>query len=182
MLNEFSAGAVATQVIEHLERRRPAIVGDEALVRDEVARALEPVRREYAESGLPARYLKALEDEVLAALPARWRAVAEPFTALERRGFDGWRGGDVVARLTYVAGGLVAGGLLFRLPFLPMRLKWIPFALAIGAWWLPDLQTRWHRRRYARQLGDVVATLRTAQKALDREVTVQDLFPPPSNP
>jgi hypothetical protein len=179
VLEEFSAGAVTTQVVQHLERHRPAVVGDEALVRAEVEQALAPIRREYAESGLPARYFEALEAEVRGALPARWRAVAEPFTRLEQNGFDGWRGGDVVARLTYVAVGLIAGVVLLRLP-LPMRFKWLPFALAVGAWWLPDLQRRWHRRRYARRLGEIVAAMQTAQKALDREVTVQDLFPPAS--
>jgi hypothetical protein len=182
VLKEFSAGAVTTEVIEHLERRRPAIVADEAMVRAEVERALEPVRREYADSGLPPRYLEALEGEVRAALPTRWRAVAEPFTRLEQSGFGTWRGGDVVARVTYVFVGLLVGGLILKAPFIPIWEKWFPFALAVGAWWLPDLQTRWHRRRYAHRLGEIVAQMHTAQKALDREVTVQNLFPPPSKP
>ena len=179
MLTEYTAQAVATEVLEHLERRRPALVASgegEALVRKEIETVMEPIRRSYADLEMPGSYLEALEEEVKAVMPARWTAVAGPFTRLEQAQFRLWRGGDVVARLTYVAAGLLLGGLTVAAPFIPIWGDWFPFAMAIGAWWLPDLQVRWLKRRYARALGDIVLELARAQPALDRHITVGDLL------
>ena len=182
MLPEFSARAVALQVIEHLERRRPAIAGYPAAIADEVKHALEPVHKAYADAELPRGYIAALETELVETLPARWRAVAEPFTRLEAASFRLWRGGDVVARIAYVFTGLVVGGLIVEAPFIPIWEKWFPFVLAVLAWWLPDAQVRWHKRRYARELGAIVAALDRAQPALDQHVTLAELLPPTSEP
>ncbi len=166
------------QVIEHLERRRPAIASDPDAIVAEVKHALAPVRKAYADYELPGSYLDALEAEMVESLPARWRGLAEPFTRLEAQGFHLWRGGDIPARLTYVLLGLVVGGLIVWAPFIPIWEKWFPFALAVLAWWLPDVQVRWHKRRYARELGALVSTLERAQPALDQHVTVTELLPP----
>jgi len=178
VLPEFSARSVTLQVIEHLERRRPAISGHPAAVSAEVKAALVPVRRAYVDSDLPRSYIDALETELNETLPARWDAVADPYTKLENAHFRLWRGGDVVARLAYVATGLVLGGLAIEAPFIPIYEKWFPFLLAILAWWLPDAQVRWQKRRYARELGNIVTALDRAQPALDQHVTVSDLLPP----
>src|SRR5262249_26957132 len=68
------------------------------------------------------------------------RQVARRFTDRESREFGVWRGGDPVARLTYVASGLLVGGLIIWAPFIPIWEKWFPFVLAIAAYWLPDVQ------------------------------------------
>jgi hypothetical protein len=178
VIPEFSAQTVALEVLAHLERRRPDIVGDEARVRAEVDAALVPVTAAYAESALPLSYLQALTDEVRGQLPARWHERAQPFTALERREFGLWRGGDPVARLSYVLAGLVLGGLIVAAPFIPIWEKWFPFALAIGGWWLPSLQTAWHRRRYAEALGRIARDLAATQPRLDGAVRTEDLLLP----
>src|SRR5262249_19798890 len=76
VLPEFSAQQVACQVIEHLERRRPDIIGDgndsDERVRAEVAAALVPIAQAYREAELPAHYLEALEQEIVATVPSRW--------------------------------------------------------------------------------------------------------------
>jgi hypothetical protein len=136
------------------------------------------VRRSYAETELPGGYIDALERELTATVPARWRAVAEPFTRLEQAGFRLWRGGDPIARLSYVLIGLVLGGLIVWAPFIPIWEKWFPFVLALLAWFIPDVQTRWHKRRYARELGAIVTMMERAQPALDQHVTITDLLPP----
>jgi len=181
VLSDFSAQAVTVAVLEHLERRRPALLAapdvDER-VRDEVRAALEPVRAAYRESELPAAYLAALERELLACVPALWRDSAAPFTDLERRDFDLWRGGDPVARITYVFIGLLIGAFCVEAPFIPIWDKWFPFALAIAAWWLPSAQRAFHRRRYARQLGDVARRLALAQPQLDAHLLSNDLLLP----
>jgi hypothetical protein len=178
VLPEFSARAVSMQVIEHLERRRPGIAGHPAAVTAEVKSALGSVRRAYVDSDLPRSYIDALETELVETLPARWDAIADPYTKLENTKFALWRGGDVVARLTYVFVGLVLGGLVVEAPFIPIYEKWFPFLLSVLAWWLPDAQVRWQKRRYAKELGQIVAALDRAQPALDQRVTLAELLPP----
>jgi hypothetical protein len=178
MLPEFSARAVSLQVIDRLERRRADLVADEALVRGEVDDALADVARDYEAAELPRSYLEALVSEVRQTLPTRWLDEARRFTALERRGFGLWRSGDLVARIVYLFVGLAVGGLCVEAPFIPIWEKWFPFALAIGAWWLPDGQVAWHRRRYARGLGALVRDLDRAQPALEAHVSMKELLPP----
>src|SRR5450432_2366039 len=178
MTNEFAIAQVAVDVVAHLERHRETAVRDEGATARELEVALAPIRVAYRESELPAIYFEALEGELRTALPAAWRAVAVPFTALEGRGFGRWRGGDLSARLTYVLGGLALGGLVVWLPFIPIWEKWVPFALAASGWWLPDAQAAWHRRRYGRELGRIVRRLAEAQPLLEARVPMSELLPP----
>jgi hypothetical protein len=177
VLAEFSAQQVTLGVLEHLERRRPAIVGDEEKVRAEVQAALEPVRASFREAELPPAYLGALEHEVTACVPALWREAAARFTTLEQRDFGLWRGGDPVARITYVFAGLLVGALCVEAPFIPIWGEWFPFVLAVAAWWLPTAQRAFHRRRYARELGDIALRLGRAQPQLDAHFTNELLLP-----
>jgi hypothetical protein len=180
MTGEFAIAKVAGDVIAHLERHRETAVRDEAATAREVETALEPIRAAYRESELPPAYFAALEAELRTALPAAWRAVAAPFTALEARAFGRWRGGDLPARLAYVLGGLTLGGLIVWLPFIPIWEKWVPFALAFAGWWLPDAQVLFHRRRYGRELGRIIHRLAESQPALEARVPVSELLPPRS--
>jgi len=175
--DEFAARKVARAVLAHLERRRPDIVGDDAALRREMERALAPLREAYRDSALPPAYFAALEQELAEAVPGRWRAAASSFTAAENRSFGSWRGGDIYARVVYVFIGLVVGGLCVKLPFIPIWEKWFPFALAAGAWWLPDAQAAWHRRQYARRLGAIVSDVGSRQRALEARVTLAELLP-----
>lgn len=179
---EFAARRVTTEVLGHLERRRGQIAGDEAAVRHEVDRALVPLRDAYRESALPPAYFAALEEELREVVPARWRSAASAFTALEARAFGSWRGGDVYARVVYLFVGLLVGGLCVAAPFIPIWEKWFPFALALGAWWLPDAQAAWHRRRYARRLGEIVRDVGLRQPALEARVTLAELLPDDAAP
>ncbi len=178
MTEEFASGKVAIDLLEHLERSREAIVRDEGATTRALETALAPIRAAYLESELPRAYFDALEGEVRQSLPAAWRAVALPFTALEARSFGRWRGGDLGARLAYVLGGLVLGGLVVWLPFIPIWEKWVPFALAASGWWLPDAQAAWHRRRYGRELGRIARRFEAVQAALEARVPMNELLPP----
>ncbi len=75
--------------------------------------------------------------------------------------------------------GLVVGGLCVAAPFIPIWEKWFPFALAVAAWWLPDAQAAWHRRRYAGRLGAIVRDVGLRQPALEARVSLAELLPPP---
>jgi|SRR5438552_1991776 len=178
MTEEFAIKNVALDVLAHLELHREEAVQDEAATRLAVDAALEPVRRSYLDSQLPAAYLRALDHELATTIAASWRAVAVPFTELEKRRFGIWRGGDLVARLAYVLGGLSLGGLIVWLPFIPIWEKWLPFAMALGGAWLPNAQVLWQRRRYARELGAIAVRLGARQGALEAAVTMNDLLPP----
>jgi hypothetical protein len=175
MNDEFSARRVATEVVTSLERRREAIAGDDAAVRAELEAALAPLRAQYAESALPPAYFAALEEELRQVLPERWRGPAAEFTALERRHFGSWRGGDVYARVVYVLAGLTVGGLCVAAPFIPIWEKWFPLLVAGVSWWLPDLQALWHRRRYARSLGRLVGSVAARQPAMEARVSLKEL-------
>jgi hypothetical protein len=176
--SEFSVERVTTQVLEHLERRRAEIVGDHDRVRAEVKEALVPIQRAYAEAELPKAYIEGVETEVMQAVPSAWQSVALAYTDREKREFGLWRGGDPVARITYVFVALALGGLCVELPFIPIWEKWFPFLLAVAAWWLPDAQVRWHKRRYARALGGIVANLAKAQPMLEGRVSTEELLLP----
>jgi hypothetical protein len=177
MTESFSAAAVATQVLEHLERRRAQLVAaDDDYVKQEIEAALVPIEQAYAEAELPAPYFAALKRELVATVPQEWLRAARRYTTKEGDDFGLWRGGDPVARITYVLVGLVLGGLILRAPFIPIWEKWFPFALAVGAWWLPDAQVAYHKRRYARALGAIVARLSRAQPLLDETISVKALL------
>ncbi len=176
VLPEFSAERVTLDLLDRLERRRQAIVNDPALVEAEVTEALATVEKSYREAELPAVYFKELARELKASVPAAWRQVAAPFTEREGREHGLWRGGDVIARITYVFGALVIGGLCVELPFIPIWEKWFPFVLAIAAWWLPDAQVGWQRRRYARALGGIVRQMTRLQPSLEGMVSTEELL------
>jgi hypothetical protein len=178
MTDEFAAAKVAGDVIAELERQREAIAKSPTATHHAVVMALEPVRAAYRESQLPPAYFRALEAELIQTLPTAWLTIAKPFTALEARNFGRWRGGDLTARLTYVFGGLILGGLILKAPFIPIWEKWVPFAMAIAGWWLPDAQAAWHRRRYGRELGRIIQRLEERQPALEARVPMSELLPP----
>src|SRR5690349_8304379 len=173
LLPEFSAERVALDLLQHLERRRPALVKDGAAVDKAVDEALATVEKSYREAELPPAYFAQLVKEVRAIVPAAWQAIAQPYTEGEGRL---WRGGDPIARLTYVFVGLVIGGFCVWAPFIPIWEKWFPFAMALGAWWLPDAQTAWQRRRYARALGGIARRVGELQPALEGMVSTDELL------
>jgi hypothetical protein len=178
VVEDFTVKRVALQVIEQLERHRAEIVGDDDKVRAEVSEALVPIRKAYEEAELPRPFLDGLEEEIKRTVPAAWRTAALAYTVREAREFGLWRGGDPVARLAYVFAGLVIGGLCVELPFIPIWEKWFPFVLAIAAWWLPDAQVRWHRRKYARALGAIVLNVAKAQPVLEGRISTESLLLP----
>jgi len=167
------------EVLGQLEHRRADLCDQpdgEAATRAVVEEALVPVVEAYREAQLPEPYLAALKTELLASLPLAWLRLARRFSSLEDRDFGVWRGGDPLARATFVLSGLVIGGLILWAPFIPIWEKWFPFLLAVLGWWLPDVQQAYHRRRYARALGRLAVEVGGAQSRLDGTVTLQALL------
>jgi hypothetical protein len=178
---EYAAETVSREILARLERRRASLAGDAGATAAEITAALTEARARYDEAGLPPPYFAALARELGPVLAERWRAVAEPYVALEGRGFGVWRGGDLIARLAFLFAGLVAGGLCVWAPFIPIWEKWFPFALAVAAFWLPDAQVAWHRGRYARQLGAIVRDAARLQPRLEAAVRLGDLLSAPDD-
>lgn len=176
VLPEFSAQEVTLQVLDRLERRRAQVVEDPAAVDAEVTEALAVVEKSYREAELPSGYYDSLRNEVRAIVPAEWRKVALPFTRHEAANFQLWRGGDVVARLSYVFIALLVGSFIVWAPFIDFWEKWFPFALSVAAWWLPDVQVRFQKRRYARLLGDIARRMGELQPRIDGMVTTEELL------
>jgi hypothetical protein len=176
VLPEFSADTITRKVLARLERQRATLAGDATATEAAVTAELAEARVRYAEEALPGAYFEALARELGPAIGPRWRRVAAAYTDLEGRGFGIWRGGDLVARLAYVFAGLALGGLCVALPFIPIWEKWFPFALSLAGYFLPDAQMRWQRRRYARQLGEVVRDFAALQPRLEEAVKLTDLL------
>ncbi len=176
VLPEFSAQEVTLQVLDRLERRRAQLAADDALVTAEVDEALAVVEKSYREAELPQVYFEALKKEISGVVPGAWRALAQPFTRREAGEHGLWRGGDVIARVTYVFVALVVGGLMVWAPFIPIWEKWFPFVLAASAWWLPDAQVAWQRRRYARALGEIARRMGELQLRLEGMVSTEELL------
>lgn len=179
VLPEFSAQEITLQVLDRLERRRAQVVNDPALVDGEVTEALATVEKAYREAELPLVYFESMAKEIRAIVPAAWRALAQPYSAREARDYGLWRGGDPIARITYVFTALVIGGFMVWAPFIPIWEKWFPFLLALSAWWLPDAQVAWHKRRYARALGGIARRMGQLQPQLEGMVSTEELLLPP---
>jgi len=179
---QYAAETVSREILSRLERRRASLAGDAQATQVEVGAVVAEARARYGEAALPPSYFEALARELVPALGERWRALAAPYTTLEARGFGVWRGGDLVARIAYLFAGLVVGGLCVWAPFIPIWEKWFPFALAVGAFWLPDAQVAWQRGRYARQLGGVVRDFARLQPRLEEAVRLDELLPPQGPP
>jgi hypothetical protein len=182
VLPEFSATEVTLQVLDRLERRRAQLVHDDALVGAEVNEALAVVEKSYREAELPLAYFESLAKEVRSQVPAAWQAIAKPYSDREAREYGLWRGGDPIARITYVFIALAVGGFMVWAPFIPIWEKWFPFLLAFSAWWLPDVQVAWHKRRYARALGGIARRMGELQPKLEGMVSTEELLLPPKEP
>jgi oligoribonuclease (3'-5' exoribonuclease) len=48
--------------------------------------------------------------------------------------------------------------------------------LSVAAWWLPDVQVRFQKRRYARLLGDIARRMGELQPRIDGMVTTEELL------
>lgn len=154
MSPEYSAENVTRLVLQHLERRRYAIRADVTRARAEIARCLAPVRRAAESDDVPAAYMSALERELTDGLPERWCVQAERMTQLEQRDFDVWRGGDLVARFTYVFVSLLVVA-VFAATDAPGWTKLVALLASLTTFFVPAAQFTWHERAWERSLDDL---------------------------
>jgi hypothetical protein len=155
---EYDFGSVVFVVLEECEHRRRGFDDDEAehqLMR--VARAkLDKIKEAYDEFGGSPAYWKVLETEVLETAMPQYVEAARQMTALERSNFGIWRGGDPLSRFLFAVGGLVIGGIIIALPFVPAIETTAAFGLAGAGAIYPELKRYTHERRHFRLLNRLV--------------------------
>jgi hypothetical protein len=160
---EYDFGPVLFAVLQECEHRRrglpaePESAGAAAAKLEELTRAkLAEIRACYEEAGGSPGYWRELESEVLdTALPQYARAAAAQ-TRLELASYGLWRQGDPVSRLVLGLGGLVAGGLIVKAPFIPIFEDTFAFALAVAAFLYPEIKRLVFDWRYSRLLNRLI--------------------------
>lgn len=167
----FSLAFVSGVLIAAAERRRPGLGKWTPEVRDELHRVfvdeLATIRKTFVEVFEDAAYFERLEKALLGDCFTRYCAVAEKQTDLELRDYGLWRGGDIVARGAFAAGGLAFGLFMVYTPWIPIPRTWDFFILAsmVAAPFIPDLQESLAKRRYRKALEAIVADMAAAQQA-----------------
>src|SRR5687767_12620063 len=123
----------------------------------EAARSkLKKIKAAYDEFGGSTAYWKALEKEVLETAMPQYINAALKMNRLERNSFGIWRDGDPAARTAFGLGGLVVGGLVKALPFIPTLENMFVFGLAVAGFLYPDLKRYTHERRHVKMLNRLV--------------------------
>lgn len=168
----YSLPFLAGILISALERRRLGLGpwGEKARteLRTVFDAELAAMKSHFFELFDDRAYWEKVERSLVEVCFPRYCAAAEKQTDLERRDYGLWRGGDLIARAVYAAGGLIVGILMVRLPFIPIPQTWDLFAFLtmIGAPFLPDAQVWFHKKKYRKQLEAIVADMREAEEQL----------------
>ncbi len=166
----YDLGNVLFAVLQECEHARRAFAPDEAPERlRETARAkLEEIRESYEESGGTEGYWRLVEREVMeTALPQYVPAAIEQ-TRLEAGHYDLWRRGDPLARAAYGLLGLVIGGLIIALPWIPRIENTFAFFLALAGFLYPEIRKTFFDHRHSRLLNRLIVQAEKYQK--DRPV------------
>jgi hypothetical protein len=158
-------------VIAAAERKRPGLGPWSAEVEAELLKTvsdeLAELKRRFLEVFDDHAYWAKVEETMRQVVFPRYAAEAKRFTDLEKRDFGTWRGGDLVARLTYALGGFALGTFLSRCPSSP--------SADVGRADLrhghrgavpPDAQAWFHRRRYARRVKAILEDVKEVEAQL----------------
>ncbi|HEY8212095.1 MAG TPA: hypothetical protein VIG99_31655 [Myxococcaceae bacterium] len=170
--DRFSLPFLAQVVIAAAERKRPGLGPWSPAVEAELVKTFDEemaeLKRRFLEVFDDQAYWAKVEETVRQVVLPRYVAEAKRFTDLEQGDFGTWRGGDLVARLTYVLGGFALGTFLVKVPFIPIPQTWdaLIFAMAIAAPFLPDAQAWFHRRRYAKRVEAIVKDVKEVEAQL----------------
>ncbi|HEX6160316.1 MAG TPA: hypothetical protein VF111_09140 [Thermoanaerobaculia bacterium] len=155
---EYDFGSVVFVVLEECEHRRRSFEDDEfaAQTRAVFREKLGRIKAAYDEFGGSPVYWAALEKEVLETVLPQYVESGREMTRLERSAFDVWRGGDPASRGTFALGGLLLGGFIKALPFIPTIENLFVFALAGAGALYPEIKRYTHERRHAKALNRLI--------------------------
>src|SRR5215475_2971361 len=130
LISEFDVANMVHAVLADCEHRRPAVAGNFAKAMEESARQkLETSRAAFVEAGGDPKYWKTVEDEVLRTALPQYIRIAEEQNRLQGNHYDVWRNGDLAARAAFALGGLIVGGIIVALPFIPIYIDAFSFFL-----------------------------------------------------
>jgi hypothetical protein len=175
---EYDYAQVVYVVLQECEHRRRSFE-EESFDTEAGACAAEKlaeIKAVYDESGGSAVYWEALEKEVDEVVLPQYIAAARMITEQERDSFGIWRGGDLGARFAFALAGLVIGGIIIKMPFIPIYEDMFAFALTAAGFLYPDLKRFMHERRYMKVLNRIVAdSARYQENASLHYMTTQDI-------
>lgn len=163
---EYDFGSVVFVVLGECEHRRRSFGDDDfehGLMQAAKAK-LKKIKAAYDEFGGSSAYWQSLEHEVIETAMPQYIEAARVMTKLERNSFFIWRSGDPAARATFGIGGLLVGGIIKALPFIPAIENVFVFALALAGFLYPDLKRYTHERRYYRNLNRIISDAAEYQK------------------
>jgi len=155
----YDFGNVLFAVLQECEHRRRALLPNEAEARlGEIARAkLAEIRESYEECGGTAGYWEDLEREVLETALPQYVSAAGEQNRLEKSNYDLWRQGDPAARAAFGFLGLLVGGLIIAIPWLPIFEDAFAFLLAAAGFLYPEIKKTVFDFRHARLLNRLIA-------------------------
>ncbi len=162
----FDFGNVLFAVLQECEHQRRALLPAEAESRlqEIAAKKLGEIRASYEEAGGLPSYWQMLEKEVMvASLPQYVRHAIEQ-TRLEQANYDLWRHGEPASRAVYALAGLVVGGLIWYVEFIPIQEKLIAPILAVVGFVYPELKRWVFELRHIRTMNRLVAHAEKYQK------------------
>ena len=163
---EYDFGSVVFVVLGECEHRRRGFERDELefQLMKAAKEKLKKIKAAYDEFGGSPAYWKALEHEVLETAMPQYIDAAEKMNELERNSFNIWRDGDPAARTAFGLGGLVVGGFVKALPFVPTIENIFVFALAAAGFMYPELKRYTYERRHFKTLNRLVTDAEAYQK------------------
>ena len=169
---KYRLPAVGRFLLEAFERLRPALktwdASTAAQLEREAATELAQMRQQLTELGVddPVYWDKVAAAVNKVVIP-RYLALARDENEQAGRDYGMWRGGDLIARGTFAAAGLVLGAAAVAIPWIPVTEKWVPWLLFVGGPFLPDAYAWWYRRRYTKKLEALIAELAQAGESLE---------------
>jgi hypothetical protein len=155
---EFDVANVVHAVLADCEHRRRAVTADLAHAMEENARRKLAIARSAFDEvrGDPA-YWATVEHEVMRTALPQYVRIADRQNRLERAHYEVWRNGDLGARCAFTLIGLTVGGIIVKVPFIPIFIDTFAFFLALCGWFYPDLKKLLHDFSYTRRLNAIVA-------------------------
>jgi hypothetical protein len=164
---EYDFGPVLFAVLQECEHRRRSLSADDTeaapILAGIVNQKLAEIELCYREAGGTPGYWHDLQNEVVAtALPQYARAAAAQ-SRLELASYGLWRQGDPLSRGILGLAGLAVGGIIVRVPFIPIFEDAFAFALAIAAFCYPEIRRGFFDWRYSRLLNRLVVQAETYQ-------------------
>jgi len=169
---KYRLAAIGRFLLEAFERLRPAIktwdASTAAQLEREATVEIAQMQQQLTELGVDDPvYWQKVSEAVHKVIVPRYLALAAEENEKAAADYGLWRGGDLVARATFAAVGLVLGGAAVAIPWIPVTEKWVPWLLFVGGPFLPDAYYWWYHRRYSKKLEALISELSQAAESLE---------------